>query len=75
VGALVTSVRAQGTHSIALILPVEKEVTSHEGEGNFDPRYINEPTGDIDVSLPKSMSHAGGSGYSKDRMTHLEGGV
>jgi hypothetical protein len=56
------------------MLSVAKVVTSHEGEGEFDPGQSSKPTDEMDVSMSESMSDARGSGYESEQSSHAAGG-
>ena len=49
------------------MLPVEKEVTAHEGEGGYDPGQSN-------GGRQLSMSNAGDNGYEPGQSSQVEGG-
>ena len=50
----------RGCNHVALVLPVVKEVTAHEGEGGYDP-------GQSSGGRQLSMSNAGDDGGNQDR--------
>ena len=57
----------RGCNPIALVLPVVKEVTTHEGEGGYDPGHSS-------VGRQLSMSNAGDDCYEQGQSSQVEGG-
>ena len=57
----------RGCNPIALVLPVVKEVTAHEGQGGNDP-------GQSSIGRRLSMSNAGDDGYEQGQSNQVEGG-
>ena len=57
----------RGCNPVALVTPVVNEVTTHEGEGGYDPGLSS-------GGRQLSMSNAGHAGYEPGQSSQVEGG-